>query len=39
MNFFTFVRGLWDWYVVGTWYAIFPPKSENTPGNDADEAP
>jgi hypothetical protein len=37
MNFFTFLRGLWDWYVVQTWCDLFPPKSENTPGDDQDD--
>lgn len=31
----TFIRGLWDWYVVGTWLQLFPPKPDNEPGDDA----
>lgn len=34
MKLLMFLRGLWDYYVVGTWLSVFPPKSENTPGDD-----
>jgi hypothetical protein len=34
MKFFMFLRGLWNYYVIGTWYAIFTPKHEEIPGND-----
>lgn len=29
-----FVKALWNYYVVGTWYYFFPPKSENDPGDE-----
>jgi hypothetical protein len=31
-----FVKALWNYYVVGTWYHFFPPSSENDPGDEQD---
>lgn len=32
-----FVKGLWNYYVAGTWLVMFPPKNESEPGNEAKE--
>ena len=34
---FQFVKAMWEWYVVRTWYYFFPPKSADDPG-DEDES-
>lgn len=28
---------MWNYYVLGTWYYLFPPKSENDPGDDQED--
>ena len=35
MKLLTLIRGLWDYYVVGTWVTIFPPN--NDPSENEDE--
>lgn len=32
-----FVKALWFWYVVRTWWDLFPPKSEPTRAVHQDE--
>lgn len=34
-NFKNAVSWFWNWYVLGSWYYFFPPKSEDEPGDDA----
>jgi hypothetical protein len=36
VKFFTFLRGLWDYYILGTWLEYFPSKSQRKQGDDAD---
>lgn len=33
---FQFVKAMWNYYVLGTWYYFFPPKSENDPGDEGE---
>lgn len=32
-----FIKAMWNYYVLGTWYYFFPPKSEDDPGDDQAE--